>query len=302
MTEKLHYRAIWISDVHLGARDSKAEFLLDFLRHTDSDYLYLVGDIFDLWKLRSWYWPQIKNEILQQVFEKAKRGTRVVYVPGNHDEMLRDYCGTFYNGVHIEREAFHETADGRRFLVIHGDEFDCVVKHNKWLASLGSEAYDALLRVNHWYNYIRRKLGFRYWSLSAFLKQQVKNAVNYITRFESAVAREAQRRGVDGLICGHIHHASMRRIGDYQYNNAGDWVESCTALVENPDGHLQVLHWTEESVLLLDERWAGGDNPRSDAPGRGAESPAARPEPVCARAAADTDRTLTKTTEGKLCA
>jgi len=252
---RLQYRAIFLSDIHLGTRDAKTEFLLDFLKHTDSEYLYLVGDIIDLWKVRSgWYWTPQMSEVVQLVRDKAKRGTRVMYIPGNHDEMLRDYTGSYVDGVHLAENAIHETACGRRFLVTHGDEFDCIVTHNKWLAYIGSGTYDLLLRINHHYNYLRRKLGFRYWSLSAYLKQKVKNAVQYIGNFEKIVAMEAERRQVDGLICGHIHHAAMRNIDGYLYNNTGDWVESCTALVENHDGNLQILHWTEESALLLDEK------------------------------------------------
>ena len=250
----LHYRAIWISDVHLGTRDAKAEYLFDFLTNTEAETIYLVGDILDLWKLKSWYWPEVCNRLVELIQKKARNGTRVIYVPGNHDEKLRDFVGSFIGGVHIQQNAVHETADGRRFLILHGDEFDCVVMHNRWLAHIGDKGYEALLRVNHWYNVVRRRLGFSYWSLSAYIKNRVKEAVNYIGNFEHAVVAEAERHQVDGLICGHIHHASMRRIDGVLYNNCGDWVESCTALVENGDGSLQILNWTEESALLLDER------------------------------------------------
>lgn len=251
---KLHFRAICISDVHLGTKDAQAEYLLDFLRHSESDYLYLVGDILDLWKLRSgWYWPQINNSIVQLVISKARRGTQVIYIPGNHDELLRDYVGSDFNGVRIEMDYVHTTAAGKRFLLLHGDEFDTVVMNNRWLAHVGTWAYDALLRANRYFNYCRRKLGFPYWSLSACLKHKVKNAVNYISSFEVALAREAQRRGVDGLICGHIHKATIEEIRGVTYVNSGDWVESCTAIAEDGDGRLKVIHWVRDSASLLEE-------------------------------------------------
>jgi len=255
MGEKLHYRAIWLSDIHLGTRDAKIHYLIDFLEHTESDYLYLVGDIIDLWKLRSgWYWPEAANRAVKLVLDKARRGTRVVYLTGNHDEALRDYTGSFVSGVELLDEVVHRTADGRRFLVLHGDQFDCVVQFNKWLAHLGSWSYDVLLRLNHWVNWGRRRLGLRYWSLSAYLKHRVKNAVSFIGRWEETISRETARRGLDGLICGHIHHASMQTLDGHQYVNTGDWVESCTALAEDFDGALRILHWSEESAILLDER------------------------------------------------
>ena len=240
------FRTIWISDVHLGTRGCKAEFLLEFLRAYECDHLYLVGDIVDGWRLkRSWYWRQEHNDVVQKLLRKARKGTRVVYIPGNHDEAGRDYCGLQFGGIHVEAEAIHETADGRRLLVIHGDEFDAVVRYAKWLAVLGDKAYIALLTLNHWFNLARRQFGFPYWSLSAWLKHKVKNAVEYVSSFETAVAEEARRRGVDGVVCGHIHCAQMREIDGVLYCNDGDWVESCTALVEHFDGRLEILRWIE---------------------------------------------------------
>jgi UDP-2,3-diacylglucosamine pyrophosphatase LpxH len=251
----LTYRSIWISDVHLGARDAKIEFLLDFLRHTESEHLYLVGDIIDFWKLRSgWYWPADNNELVRLVMKKARHGTRVVYVPGNHDELLRDYPDTYLGGIHVALEAVHDLADGRRFLVLHGDEFDCVVMNSAWLARGGSHPYDFTLRLNRWFNVLRRKLGFPYWSLSAYLKHRVKQAVNYIGSFEDAVVKTARQRGVEGVICGHIHHAAISDFAGVVYCNTGDWVESCTALAEESDGTLKLIHWADESATLLDER------------------------------------------------
>lgn len=262
MNNTLHYRSIFISDLHLGTRDAKTHYLLDFLQHTESDYLYLVGDIFDLWKLKKgWHWPPLNNELIALVFARARQGTRVVYIPGNHDEMLREYCGGYYNGVALERQATHQGADGRSYLVMHGDEFDCIVRHNKWLAHIGDGAYGMLLWLNRWFNLCRRRLGFGYWSLSAFLKQQTKSAVNFIGNFEEAICSEARRHQVDGVICGHIHHATMRELDGCAYKNSGDWVESCTALVEDHQGLFQVLHWSEQRTTLLDERSAGSDDP-----------------------------------------
>ncbi len=238
------YRAIWISDVHLGTRGCKAGFLLDFLRHAESDYLYLVGDIVDGWRLkRSWYWNQLHNDVVQKLLRKARKGTKVVYIPGNHDEMLRDYLDLHFGGVHVVGEAMHSTADGKRLLVIHGDAFDGVVRYARWLAFLGDRAYNAALVLNHWFNKARLALGYPYWSLSAYLKHRVKNAVRYISDYEHAVAAEARRRGADGVVCGHIHRAEIRTIDGILYCNDGDWVESCTALVEHLDGRLEILHW-----------------------------------------------------------
>jgi UDP-2,3-diacylglucosamine pyrophosphatase LpxH len=240
------YRAIWLSDIHLGTRGCKAEFLLDFLKHTESDYLYLVGDIVDGWRMRkSWYWPQSHNDVVQKLLRKARKGTQVTYVPGNHDEALRDYLDMQFGGVHVVGETMHTTADGRRLLIVHGDDFDGIVRYAKWLAFLGDSAYSAALALNHWFNKIRLRLGYPYWSLSAFLKNKVKNAVSYVSEFEHAVAAEAKRRGADGVVCGHIHKAEIRDIDGILYCNDGDWVESCTALVEDFTGQLTIVHWAE---------------------------------------------------------
>jgi len=246
------YRTIFISDVHLGTRGCKAQFLLDFLKHTESDYLYLVGDIVDGWRLRrSWYWHQSHNDVVQKVLRKARKGTHVVYVPGNHDEALRDYLDMQFGGIAIVGETTHMTADGRRLLVIHGDAFDGVVRYAKWLAFLGDRAYSVALTANHWLNKARLSLGLPYWSLSAFLKSKVKNAVKYVTEYEVAIAAEARRRGADGVVCGHIHKAEIREIAGVLYCNDGDWVESCTALVEHFDGRLEIVRWTDLRQLDL---------------------------------------------------
>jgi UDP-2,3-diacylglucosamine pyrophosphatase LpxH len=249
--ETRRYRSVFISDVHLGTRGCQAELLLDFIRHLECDRLYLVGDIVDGWKMRTgWYWPQSHNDVVQKVLRLARRGVAVIYVPGNHDEVIRDFCGIHFGGVVVARDAIHETADGRRFLVTHGDEFDAVVQHAKWLALLGDWAYRALLASNTVINRIRRGLGFGYWSFSAFAKTRVKKALQFIENFEQAVADEARRRGVDGVICGHIHKAEMRDIGGIAYINDGDWVESCTALVEHMDGRLEILEWAKTRLTL----------------------------------------------------
>jgi UDP-2,3-diacylglucosamine pyrophosphatase LpxH len=251
----LKYKSLFISDTHLGLRAARTEYLLDFLKHAESDYLYLVGDILDIWKMRSgWYWPSINNEIIQEVIQKAKQGTQVIYVPGNHDEALRDYLDFHISGIDILREVVHKTVDGRRFLVLHGDEFDGVVMNNKWLAHLGSDAYDFLLWLNRWFNVARRRLGFGYWSLSAYLKSQVKEAVKYISNFEQAVIHAAREKALDGVICGHIHHAVITQTQGVTYANCGDWVESCTALAEEADGQLKLIHWIDESMQLLDKQ------------------------------------------------
>ncbi|HEY0832888.1 MAG TPA: UDP-2,3-diacylglucosamine diphosphatase [Azospirillum sp.] len=248
------YRSIWISDVHLGTRGCQAELLLDFLKRNESEHLYLVGDIVDGWRLkRTWYWPQAHNDVVQKILRRARKGAKVYYVPGNHDEAARDYVGLQFGGVHVVSEVVHTTADGRRFLVTHGDQFDAVVKYARWLALLGDHAYAWLLTANTGFNWVRRKMGFSYWSLSAWLKHKAKTAVEFIGKYEEALADEAQRRAVDGIICGHIHNAEMRIMGGVLYCNDGDWVESCTALVEHDCGALEIIRWTEavEQRLLV---------------------------------------------------
>ncbi len=244
--QPLKYRSIFISDVHLGLRGCQAEFLLDFLQSTHCRELFLVGDIVDLWAMRGgFYWPDTHNAVVAELLEKGRRGTRVVYVPGNHDDLFRTHLGADFGHVEVRDELIHETADGRRFLVLHGDRFDAVVQHGVWLAKLGARAYDQLLALNGYLNRLRRRLGRPYWSLAGYLKHRVKGAVNYIGSFEQTVAAEARRRGVDGLICGHIHHAEAREVEGVLYCNCGDWVESCTALVEHHDGRLELLRWTD---------------------------------------------------------
>ncbi len=243
---RTRYRTIFISDAHLGTAGSNAAMLLDFLKRHECETLYLVGDIVDGWQLRKgWYWPQAHNDVVRAVMKMAKHGTRVIYVPGNHDEHFRDYVGLEFGGIELLEDDIHVTADGRRLLVIHGDQFDNVVLYHRWLAFLGDGAYTLLLKSNRWVNRLRRLCGLPYWSLAAHMKKRVKNAVQFISRFEEVVAHAAAERGVDGVVCGHIHSAEIRSFGDVTYYNDGDWVESCTALVEDAAGSLSIIDWAE---------------------------------------------------------
>jgi UDP-2,3-diacylglucosamine pyrophosphatase LpxH len=248
-TAQRHHRTIFVSDTHLGTRGCKAELLADFLAHNACDTLFLIGDIIDGWQLkRRWYWTPAQTSVVREVLRKVDEGTRVIYVPGNHDEFLRDYCDRELAGIEVMREAIHETADGKSLLVLHGDQFDGVIAYAKWLAYLGDWAYAMALSLSDVLHVVRRTMGLPHWSLSAFLKQKVKNAVEYISRFETAFARGAEARGVDGVVCGHIRQAEIRQIGSVLYLNDGDWVESCTALVEDARGNLEILRWASNSA------------------------------------------------------
>lgn len=246
------YRTIWLSDIHLGTKDCQAEFLLHFLKYNDADTIFLVGDIIDGWNLkRGWnHWPVSHSTVLQKLLRKSRKGTKIVYIPGNHDEFLRDYVDYEFGDIYIKHEYIHTLADGKKFLVVHGDEFDYVMLYARWLAHIGNGAYALALTLNRWFNYVRRKLGKPYKSLSATLKHKVKMAVQLISNFEEFIARMGKERGVDGVICGHIHQAEIRDISGVLYCNDGDWVESCTALVENYDGTLKIINWIEEMKLL----------------------------------------------------
>lgn len=241
------YRTIWISDIHLGTKGCNADLLIDFLDSVDSETMYLVGDIIDGWRLKKkFYWPDAHNDIVWRILKRAKRGTRIVYIPGNHDEMFRQFTGLNFGGIEIRRAAFHDTADGRRLLVLHGDEFDAVMLSHRWLAFVGDALYHTLMGANHWVNAGRRALGLPYWSLSKMAKHKVKNAVEFIGKYEKVVARAAAERGVDGVVCGHIHTAEHRVFDHVEYWNDGDWVEGCTALVEHADGRMEIVNWPEE--------------------------------------------------------
>ena len=250
----LRVRTVWISDLHLGTPGCQATALLDFLRGVECETLYLVGDIIDGWQLRrQWYWPQAHNDVVQKLLRKARKGTKVIFVPGNHDEFARKYLGHNFGGVDVVDEAIHQTADGRLLWVTHGDYFDGVIQCAKWLAYVGDWAYELTLRFNRHLNSWRARLGLPYWSLSRYLKLKVKRAVSYVSDFEVAVAREARGRGVQGVVCGHIHHAEMRMIDGVLYCNDGDWVESLTALVEHADGRLEILDWSRADGSAQDE-------------------------------------------------
>src|ERR1700736_3903929 len=239
-----HVRALFISDVHLGSRACKAEQLLDFLRHHDADTIYLVGDIVDGWQLRSgWHWPQAHNDVIQKLLRKARKGSRLIYVPGNHDEFLRDYFGTHFGGVVVTEQATHVAADGRRYVVIHGDQFDRRVGRARRFAAFGDHVRMALQSANTLVNVIRQWLSLPSWSLSQWAKFKVKDVLNYVQSFEEALAAEATRRHAQGVICGHVHHASIRDFPGARYINCGDWVESCSAAVEHFDGRLEIVSW-----------------------------------------------------------
>jgi UDP-2,3-diacylglucosamine pyrophosphatase LpxH len=241
------YRSVFISDLHLGTPGCQAEALLEFLKAYPSDYLYLVGDIVDGWQLRrKWYWPQSHNDVVQKILRRARKACHVIYVPGNHDEFARGFVGHSFGGVQVVADAIHLTADGRQLWVTHGDDFDGVIQCAKWLAYLGDNLYEFTLKLNRHLNRLRRYFGLPYWSLSAYLKRRVKKALSYVNDFEMAVVAEARRRGLQGVVCGHIHHAEMRQIEGMLYCNDGDWVESRTALVEHSDGRLELVRWAPD--------------------------------------------------------
>ena len=250
MTEKEHdpsirrFRTLFISDTHLGSKAARTDYLIDFLRSTEAETIILVGDIVDGWRLkRSWYWPQACNDVVQKLLRKARKGTRIIYIPGNHDEFMRDFPGLHFGGIEVAGRHMHESADGRRYLVLHGDEFDVVVRNARLLAYLGDWAYDMAIAINVVLSAVRRRLGLPYWSFSAWAKLQVKHAVNFIGEFQRVVAEEARRENADGVICGHIHHAVIDDIGGIRYINTGDWVESCTAVAEHFDGTMELITW-----------------------------------------------------------
>lgn len=247
-------RTAWISDVHLGTRSSNAAALLNFLRDYECETLYVVGDLIDVWQLRRGvYWPQQHNDVIQKVLRKARKGTRVIYIPGNHDEFVSGFYGS-YGNITIEQQAIHTTADGRRMLVIHGHELDTVVQNVRWLAFAGDVGYQFLLSLNPAINFVRRRLGFGYWSLSAYVKKRVKDAVSFIGEFEKAIVRYAEKYQVDAVLCGHIHSAAIHQFGAVTYYNCGDWVESCTALVEREDGTIELVSYRPFQSLAADAK------------------------------------------------
>jgi len=271
-------RALFLSDVHLGMRPTGITQLIDFLRHHEAETIYLVGDILDGWRLaKNWYWPPVYNEFVEEMMRKAERGTRIVVLPGNHDEFLREYLGTYFGEVEFVDRTVHTSALGRTYLVMHGDQFDVVIAHAKWLAHVGDWAYRTALRVNMFINWVRRRLHRPYWSLSAWAKNKVKNAVSVIGRFEEALTLEARETGVDGVICGHIHFADMHDRLGIHYINTGDWVESCTAVCETLEGQFELIRWNVQTPVAKIPRERRGirlRRKRTDAVTPEAEDPA----------------------------
>lgn len=242
--ERRHHRSIWISDVHLGTSSAKAEQLCDFLKYNSCDTLYLVGDIIDGWRMKKRaYWPQQHINVIRRILTRAKRGTNIVYVTGNHDEFLRRYSGMTFGNIHLVDEYIHHAPNGKQYWVVHGDAFDALVFNRKWLAIMGDVAYDSMFKVNVWFNRVRSALGMEYWSLSSYLKNKVRNAFSIISNYEATLVQECVKRELDGVICGHIHHPEVKEIGGVQYGNCGDWVESCSALVEDQQGELKIIQW-----------------------------------------------------------
>ncbi|HLX81249.1 MAG TPA: UDP-2,3-diacylglucosamine diphosphatase [Burkholderiales bacterium] len=247
-----HVRAIFLSDIHLGTPACQAGRLLEFLKAHESEYLFLVGDIIDFWAMqrRGVYWSAEQNTVVQKILKRARHDVKVIFVPGNHDEAAREHTGTSFGNIRVERDYVHLAADGRRYLLIHGDEFDQVTRYHRWLAILGDHAYSMVVRLNMWLSWLRRTLGIPgYWSLSGYVKKKVKRAVSFVFDFEDSVLRHARERGVDGVICGHIHSATIRDHGGITYINCGDWVDSCTAIVEDENGSMALVHWGGEDEI-----------------------------------------------------
>ena len=257
-------RSIFLSDIHLGTRACQAGRLLDFLKAYDSERLFLVGDVIDFWAMRSRgiYWSEEQNTVVQKVLKRARHDVQVIFVPGNHDEAAREHYGTSFGNIRVERDWLHVAADGKRYLLVHGDEFDQVTRYHKWLAVLGDGAYAVLVHLNMWLSWLRRNLGVPgYWSLAGFAKRQVKTALTFIFEFEEALARHARSRGADGVICGHIHAAAQREVDGIAYLNCGDWVDSCTAIVEHLNGRMELVHWQDEAASIPAGEPAQTSNP-----------------------------------------
>lgn len=247
------YRTIWISDLHIGSTQCQADALLDFLKHNDSEKLYLVGDIIDFWALsKKMYWPQAHNTVIQKFLRKARHGTQIIYIPGNHDENVREYDNYVFGGITVKNSDVHTTLLGKRYLIVHGDEYDTIAKHHKWIAKLGSVGYDLLIEINRYIRMFRHFFGIQSnFSLAAFVKYKVKNVVQFISDYEESIVHSLKNGNLDGVICGHIHHAEIKYIEGFQYINTGDFVESCTAIVEHYDGTLELIKWTKQEIPLL---------------------------------------------------
>lgn len=268
--ERRFYRSVFLSDVHLCTRDAQVDVLYDFIDGMRCDYLYLVGDILDLWQLRKkWYWPQRYNDLLHKILKRSRKGAKVVFIPGNHDEFFRSFVGYQFGDMEVLLNTRHTTVDGKELLVMHGDEFDTVVQYHKWLSHLGSWAYNHLIVLNRVVNAVRRRFGKPYWSLSGAIKRKVKQAVNFANRFETLVIEKAKEEKVDGIVCGHIHQPAMREVEGILYCNTGDWVENCTALVEHTDGRLELVNWHKVMLERAErENAVSTDNPAPEAPPR----------------------------------
>jgi len=246
-TDRIHHRSIWISDVHLGTSSAKAKMLCDFLKYNSCDTLYLVGDIVDGWSMKKRaYWPQEHVNVIRRILSRSKKGTKIVYITGNHDEFLRRYSGMSFGNIHLVDEYIHHSPDGKKYWVVHGDAFDAVVFSKKWLVVIGDVAYDSMLKVNIWFNRARSALGMKQWSLSSYLKNKVRNAFSIITNYETTLVNECKKRELDGVICGHIHHPEFKEVDGILYGNCGDWVESCSALVEDKQGHIGIVQWHKQ--------------------------------------------------------
>ena len=250
------YKTIWLSDLHLGSTQCQADVLLDFLKHNDSEKLYLVGDIIDFWALsKKVYWPRDHNTVIQKVLRKARHGTQVIYVPGNHDENIRDYDNYVFGDIVVKNSDVHTTVAGKRFLIVHGDEYDTIARYHQWLAKIGSKGYDILLDFNRIVRSVRRFFGVQsHFSLAAFVKFKVKNAVQFISDYEESIVNSLKNDHLDGVICGHIHHAEIKEMNGFLYVNTGDFVESCTAIVEELSGELQLVRWHKTELMLAPEK------------------------------------------------
>ena len=249
------YKTIFISDLHIGSTQCQADTLLDFLKHNESETLYLVGDIIDFWALsKRVYWPRDHNTIIQKILRKARHDTKVIYVPGNHDENVREYDEHVFGDIEVRNSIVHTTVDGKRFLVVHGDEYDTIAKYHQWIAKLGSKGYDFLLEVNRAVRAVRRVMGIQsHFSLAAYIKFKVKNAVQFISDYEQSIVMTLKDEGLDGVICGHIHHAEIKEMDGFLYVNTGDFVESCTAIVEHDCGRLELIRWDPSLIGTVED-------------------------------------------------
>ena len=240
-------RSLFLSDIHLGSRACRATQLLSFIRDYDPDFVFLIGDIVDFWAMsRGVYWPAAHNTVVQKILRKARHRSRVFLIPGNHDEALREYVGASFGDIKVVTDYVHTAADGKRYILLHGDEYDQVTHYHRWVSVLGDASYNALVHLNRLLSLVRRKLGVSgHWSLADCAKRNVLRAVSFISDFENSVVHNVKRLGLDGVICGHIHTPAIKRIDGITYMNCGDWVDSCTGIVEHYDGRMELVRWTD---------------------------------------------------------